>query len=111
MAKARITRIARRELDEIWAFIAQNSGSIETAEHVLDEVTGSMRKLAQMPGMGAMRDELEPGLRSFPVHNYLIFYRAVRGGIQVLHVVHGARNLHRIFDKPSHRDKGGDGND
>jgi hypothetical protein len=40
-------------------------------------------------------------LRSFRVkdfENYLIFYRPTPDGINVLHVVHGARNLHWFWE-------------
>ena len=98
MPKARASKVVKRELDEIWAYIAR-SNSIEVAERVLDEIVRTIRMLAEMPGMGTMREELMPGLRSFPVYNYLILYRKARGGIEVVHVVHGARDLERIFGK------------
>jgi toxin ParE1/3/4 len=99
MGKARITREARQELDQIWAFIARDSGSIDTAERVLGEIISAINQLAKMPGMGARRDELVAGIRSYPVYRYLIFYREVPGGIQVVHVLQGARNLRRFFRK------------
>jgi|SRR5690242_17342795 len=97
MAKARITRQARRELDEIWAFIARDN--LNAAERVVDEIVRTITKLAEMPGMGARREEFAPSLRSYPVGNYLIFYRPAPGGIEVVHIVHGARDLERIFRK------------
>ena len=48
--------------------------------------------------MGKKRDELLPYLRSFPVENYLIFYRPIEEGIEVLRVVSGYRDLKRLFD-------------
>lgn len=47
MAKARLTRMARTELDEIWAFIARDS--IDAAERVIDELIKTFRRLAEMP--------------------------------------------------------------
>ena len=99
MGKARITREARREVDRIWAVIARDSGSIETAERVVGEIISAINRLANMPGMGPRRDELVVGIRSYPVYRYVIFYREVPGGIQVVHVLHGARNLRRFFRK------------
>jgi len=40
-------------------------------------------------------------VRSFPIsdfNNYLIFYRPVPEGIQVLHVYHGARDVEALFE-------------
>lgn len=48
--------------------------------------------------MGRKRDELVPNLRSFPVGNYLIFYRPINQGIEVLRVLHGARDIPSIFE-------------
>jgi plasmid stabilization system protein ParE len=31
--------------------------------------------------------------------NYLIFYREMRDGIQVLHVYHGARDIEALFEE------------
>ena len=42
-------------------------------------------------------------MRSFPIGKYLIFYKRVDSGIEVVRVVHGARNLRKIF--PKHRKK------
>ena len=95
--KARITREARRELDQIWAYVARTSHSIDTAEKVVGEIVAAINQLAKMPGMGPRRDELIPGIRTYPVYRYLIFYREAPGGIQVVHVLQGARNLRRFF--------------
>ena len=50
-----------------------------------------------MPGLGPERPELGKGLRSFPVGNYLIVYRPANDGIHLIRVVHGSRNLRRLF--------------
>ena len=45
------------------------------------------------------RSDIVPGVRSFPVGNYLIFYRETGQGIEIIRVLHGARNLDFIdFD-------------
>ena len=53
--------------------------------------------LATHPGIGMARDELAPGLRGFPVGDYLIFYRRDRGSIDIVRVLHGSRDLSRFF--------------
>lgn len=47
--------------------------------------------------MGRDRAALSPGLRSFPHEDYVIFYKPARGGIEVVRVLHGARDLNRFF--------------
>jgi toxin ParE1/3/4 len=56
-------------------------------------------QLAQMPGMGRKRDDLARGLRSFPVEKYLIFYRPVKDDIEIVRVLHGSRNIEKIFSE------------
>ena len=47
--------------------------------------------------MGRRRDELLPTLRSFPVDDYLIFYRPIVEGIEVVRIVSGYRDLEALF--------------
>lgn len=53
--------------------------------------------LADYPGKGRDRGSILPGLFSFPVGNYLIFYRIVPAGVEVARVLHGARDLPSLF--------------
>jgi len=48
--------------------------------------------------MGKSRDELAAGLRSFPIGQYIIFYQPVPGGVDIVRVLHGARDLDAIFN-------------
>ena len=64
---------ADSDLDEIWYFIATKSGSVETADRLIDSITDRFFLLATHPHIGRERDEdLRPGLRSFPVGEYVI---------------------------------------
>jgi toxin ParE1/3/4 len=49
--------------------------------------------------MGRARDELLVNLRSFMVKRYIVFYQPTTAGIEVLRVLHGARDIHRVFDE------------
>jgi toxin ParE1/3/4 len=50
------------------------------------------------PGIGRERIDIAPLVRSFPVSNYLIFYRLLNEGIEILRVIHGARNIPNLFE-------------
>ncbi len=41
--------------------------------------------------------ELLPGLLSFPFGRYMIFYLSIPGGIEIVRVLHGARDIERLF--------------
>jgi len=56
-------------------------------------------RLAIVPNIGRARPELGKDVRSFPVRKYLLFYRPITGGIELLRVIHGARNLRKIFGR------------
>jgi toxin ParE1/3/4 len=51
--------------------------------------------------MGRAREELAADLRSFPFGRYLIFYAPVDEGIDVVRVLHSARDVDAAFgDEP-----------
>jgi toxin ParE1/3/4 len=83
------------DLAEIWDYIADDSEG--RADAFIDPVDRKVRSLARRPHMGRAREELAEGLRSFPVGRYIIFYRAVPKGIEIVRVLHGARDLPTIF--------------
>ena len=84
---------AEQDLIEIGVYIAEQSGNEETAYRFLDTIDETCALLARHPEMGELREEFSTGLyRSFTVGNYVIFYRAIPGGVQVARVLHGARD-------------------
>jgi toxin ParE1/3/4 len=86
------------ELDDIWLYIAKQSGSIEIADKVADSITGCFVTLGRNPHLGRRRDEdLAPGLRSFPVGNYVIVYCIEENDAAILHVFHGSRDVESFF--------------
>src|SRR5713226_8246174 len=62
-----------------------------------------MERLLAMSGMGSLYESDEPelaGVRFFPVtrfRNYLVFYRPTTTGIEVLRVLHGARDIESLL--------------
>jgi len=65
----RIAPQAETELDNIWDYVAKESGNLEIADRLIDS-TEPFYLLACHPHIGRHRDEdLRPGLRSFPVEN------------------------------------------
>jgi len=102
-------------LDDAADYI-QRQSSAERAIRFLRAANSTFARLASMPGIGAPYEPCEPpyaGLRSFPVDRhskYLVFYRPVPGGIEVLRVLHGARDIHSILLE-EFRGDADDGND
>ncbi|MCP3959871.1 MAG: type II toxin-antitoxin system RelE/ParE family toxin [bacterium] len=87
---------AREDLIEIAEYIAQDSP--KAARQVMKQLRSAMMRLAEMPGIGHLREDLtdEP-LRFWPVFSYLIIYRPDRKPLEVVRVLHGARDVSSIL--------------
>jgi len=92
----RLSEQADQDLLEIAYYIAQNS--IDAADRFIDRIHSRLELLAESPLMGRQRDDLAPSLRSFTVGKYVIFYRPTQDGIEVIRVLHGARDIDSIFE-------------
>ncbi len=86
---------AKSDLLDIWDYIADDSTT--SADNFLNTIGHKIQTLARSPKMGRMREELAPNLRSFPVGNYIIFYRPIKNGVEIARVLSGARDLNAIF--------------
>lgn len=86
---------AKTDLAEIWVYIADDN--YDAADRLIAKLDEKLNLLADFPGIGQRRDDLQPDLRSQPVGNYVLYYRAVPGGIELLRALHGARDVRRIF--------------
>jgi toxin ParE1/3/4 len=54
-----------------------------------------------LPYSGRPRDNLLPGVRSMPVHPYVVFYRVRNEAVEIIRVIHGRRDIGAIFAKAS----------
>ena len=99
MGESKITRrdLALRDLEELSEFIRQDSP--RSALRFLEAAERTFALLAAMPLMGEAYGSEEPrlaGMRRFHIsgfERYLIYYRPIDGGIEVVRVLHGARDL------------------
>jgi toxin ParE1/3/4 len=94
MARCLVTPRADRDLDSIWSFITPDNP--RAADAMIDRLTDTFDMLLTMPQAGRLRQEFRENLRSFAVENYVIFYRTVSDGIDILRVVHGRRDIRAI---------------
>ena len=92
---------ARTDLAACYAYIGDRNPDAAHRFRQAAEVT--MASLARMPGMGEPYEIANPrleGLRCARVgrfRNYLIFFRPHEGGIDVIRVLHAARNIEDIL--------------
>ena len=81
----------------------EEHGGIETAQRFLDAARTTFEALAGMPKAGALCAFQSPALRRirrWPVkgfENWLIFYQIRRNGIEIVHILHGARDIESLL--------------
>jgi len=93
---------AERDLREIGLYIARDS--IVNAERFVDAIARECQKLADSPfTLGRSCEGLHPELRRHNFKRYAIVYRPVPGGIELVGVFHGSRELEAIFERLNER--------
>ena len=88
------------------AFADLRAIALHIAEHnparalsYVDEIEARCRRIAEFPHAGAPRPEWGDGFR-IAVHGYyLIVYRVRGAAVQILRVIHGARDLDALFER------------
>jgi toxin ParE1/3/4 len=88
---------ARRDLRAIRDHIAKDNP--KAAHRVVTRLRDMARMLSGAPTMGRARPELGTEIRSFVAERYVLFYRPLSdpAGIQLIRVLHGARDVDAIF--------------
>ena len=91
----KLTKLAKQDLDDIWLSIARHN--LERADRMLDDIQERFLLLGRFREMGVVRENLAPSLRSFPIDDFLIFYRLSKQGIEIVRVLPGKVDIERIF--------------
>ncbi len=92
---------AKVDLDEQSRYIARDN--LDAALRFLEAAESAFDRLRSFPEVGTSRRFKHPKLsnvRSWPIpdfEKYVIFYRADSTGVDVLRVIHAARDLAGIF--------------
>ena len=93
---------ARQDLVDIFRYHARAAG-LRVAQRFFTQAEATFTRLAGMPGMGACYEHEHPalaGLRVVPVSRfkkYLVFYRPIADGIEIVRVLHGARDISSLL--------------
>ena len=93
-----VLRTSRANLDLVEIALRIAGENPNAADTWLDTIDAKCRLLARMPELGRKRPDLAPDLRSLPAGSYVIFYRPVKAGIQIIRILHGARDIPTIFE-------------
>jgi toxin ParE1/3/4 len=98
VARLRRTPQAVLDADEVWTSIAVDSES--AADRLLTRIYDAEQRLAEFPHMGRERPDIAPDARSWGVGAYLILYRIAPDAVEVIRILHGARDLGEALDGP-----------
>jgi toxin ParE1/3/4 len=88
---------ANQDLFAIWEYIAERD--LPAADALIRRIDETLRTIASSPGIGQRQDQYRIGLRCLPVGVYLIFYLEVDDGIELIRVLHGARDIPSLFPR------------
>lgn len=83
---------AARDIREIWTYVAADS--IKGARRIRLQIFEACQKIAENPRIGHRREDLtDKPVLFWPVGSYLIVYNAARKPVEIVRVVHGARDI------------------
>lgn len=75
----------------MWQAVAEHN--ITAADRVYDRIEARLEILQTFPEAGVVRPNIAPDARLLIEPPYLIFYRIAPDAIQIVRVLHGARNI------------------
>lgn len=91
-----------RDLIELATYIAEDS--LDASDRFLAAAEETFKQLAKMPGMGKLCQFANPnlaGVRQQAIkgfRKYLVFYFSSDSGVEILRVIHGARDIEAILE-------------
>lgn len=76
---------------DLWVHIALDSPT--AADRVAERIDEAILRLIDYPELGFERADLGTGIRLLPVDNILIFYRLTRADVEIVRILHAARDI------------------
>lgn len=92
----RLIKAAKAEVDLIdnWLYVPEDQPV--NADRLLDRLNEAALLLAETPGMGVARPDLSEGLKSFPVENYILYYRVKLPDLELMRVLSASRDVDSV---------------
>ena len=99
MPRYLLTSEAERDLDVIKQYLVRQGGP-RVARYVLGEIREAFRFLASSPEAGHSREDLtDAPVKFWTVFSYLVVYDPAKRPIEILNVIHGARDVPSLLDE------------
>ena len=91
-----VTAPAEADLEGVFDYIALDSA--RNARKYTDELRRKIRAIGRAPRIHPLREGLRPGLRTVAHGSHVIVFRIADNVVEVLGVIHGARDLSTLFE-------------
>jgi toxin ParE1/3/4 len=89
-----LARAALADLDAITDYTIERWGNMQAATY-LDALEALLTDLARRPLTGRKRNDLAPGLFSYPFESHVVFYARAPFGIRVVRILHRRQDAAR----------------
>ena len=95
MTQFRLSALAEEDLTAIWVYIGQYNEDL--ADSLIAQLGERFVMLSAFPNAGRSREDIRPDLRSFAIEKYVIFYRVIPEGVEIIRILHGSRDIEKAF--------------
>jgi toxin ParE1/3/4 len=95
MSRCSIAPSAIQDLDDISDYFLERN--IQAGEQLLQEFTKKCQNLAKFPTMGKSYSQIRFDLRGIPLQGYIILYRLIDDGLEIVRVVNARQDLESLF--------------
>ncbi|ERT07922.1 plasmid stabilization system family protein [Lyngbya aestuarii BL J] len=97
MSRYVINILASRDINDIAEYFANNN--VAAGEEFFREFNRRCQQLVNFPNLGKSYAEIRPDLRGLSFKGYIIFYRLLDDGVEILRVLSGRRNFPSFFQE------------
>lgn len=97
MSRYVINSLASQDLNEIANYFVENN--VEAGERFFRSFDRKCQQLAAFPNSGKSFAAIRPNLRGLSLEGYIIFYRILDDGVEILRVVSGRRDFPTLFEE------------
>lgn len=94
MSDFRLNLRSEQDLERIADYLGKQN--VAAAVKVLERLTEKFEFLADFPGAGQVDERFGKGIRIFPAGSYVIYYVARKSGVEIMRVIHGARDIRSL---------------
>jgi toxin ParE1/3/4 len=97
MSRCSIAPSAIQDLDDISDYFLERN--IQAGEQLLQEFTKKCRNLVTFPMMGKSYSQVRADLRGITLQGYIILYRLIDDGLEIVRVVNARQDLESLFEE------------